>query len=237
MVFGMFLLNPARKYGFRKLYFTKILRIATAFLFWATFYPLVSMGILWLRGGEMSGHSVLHVLVLGILGGHYHMWVLFMISGLYIVTPFLRLIAKDEKLTIYFLVLSLVFVFGTNMINLLLPHPKAFQHLLNRLDVNLVTGYSGYFIWGYWLSKHRLFATARKTIYCMGLFAAVGTAGLNGLAGYHFDITGTWMYDNLLPNILLMATAVFVFCQYYYHEKQLSPQWQKGIALVGRWSF
>lgn len=71
----------------------------------------------------------------------------------------------------------------------------------------------------------------------MGLLAAIGTVVLNGLAGYHFNVAGTWMYSNLLPNVLMMATAVFVFCQYHFQDGQLSTQWQKRIGLFGRWSF
>ena len=237
MVSGMFLLNPEREYDLKKLYFTKILRIATAYLFWAAFYSIVSLIGALVRGDMPGGHGYLYIFAREIIGGHFHLWFLFMISGLYIVTPFLRLIAKDDKLTGYFLALGLVFVYGANMFNLFPPMRKLIAITITRLDVQLVAGYTCYFIWGYWLSRHSLPTIARKAIYVMGLLSAIGTVVLNGLAGYHFNAAGTWMFGNLLPNILMMATAVFVFCQYHFQGRQFSPQWQRRIALVGRWSF
>ena len=37
------------------------------------------------------------------------MWFIYMIIGLYMITPFLKRIVADEKLTRYFLILSFIF--------------------------------------------------------------------------------------------------------------------------------
>jgi len=234
MVSGMFLLRQEHEYDLKKLYFSKILRIATAYLFWATFYSVISLD----RTLEQcpNGHFF-YALAKEIVKGHYHLWFLWMISGLYIVTPFLRLIAKDEKLTIYFLVLGLVFVYGANMFNLFPPMHTLLAQTINRLNVTLVAGYTCYFLWGYWLSRHSLTLITRRIIYILGVGAAIGTVVLNGLAGYHFNFAGMWMYNNLLPNIMLMTTAIFVFCQYHFQGEGLSVQWKRIISLVGRYSF
>lgn len=148
MVSGMFLLNPEREYDLKKLYFTKILRIATAYLFWAAFYSMIPLISALVRGEMPAGHGYLYIIVRGIVAGHFHLWFLFMITGLYIVTPLLRLIVKDDKLTIYFIVLGLIFVYGTNMANLFPPMRKLVAITITRLNVQLVAGFSCYFIWG-----------------------------------------------------------------------------------------
>ena len=161
-----------------------------------------------------------------------------MISGLYIVTPILRQIAKDERVTIYFLGLGVVFVYVAETLNLFpLIIRNKFLAISNQLNVQLVGGFSCYFLWGYWLSRHILSPIARKTIYIMGLLAAIGTVVINGLAGYYFNVTGEWMYNYLLPNVLMMSTAVFVFCQYNFQCGELSAKWQSRIGLIGKWSF
>ncbi|MFR0798864.1 MAG: acyltransferase family protein [Oscillospiraceae bacterium] len=43
--------------------------------------------------------------------GHYHLWFLYMIVGLYLLIPLLRPIVQNETLTRYFLLLALVFTF------------------------------------------------------------------------------------------------------------------------------
>ena len=165
------------------------------------------------------------------------MWFLFIIAGLYVVTPILRSIVRDEKITIYYLVLGFVFVYGVNMAALLPPMRKLLAETVNRLDVRLVAGFPCYFILGYWFSRHTLSARARKTIYVMGGLAAVFTVVLNGFLAHHFDAPGEWLYGNLLPNVLLMSCAVFVFCKYSFTGERLSAKWKKRIGIAGRWSF
>ena len=235
MVSGMFLLNPRKEYDLKKLYSAKILRMATAFFFWSTFYSIVYLLALRSGNGNRYGHDDLYIFVRGVLFGHFHMWFILMISGLYIVTPVLRQIAANEKITLYFLVLGLGFVCVPNMLQLFPPARRLLGSTISRLEVNLVAGYSCYFMLGYWLSTHPLPAAARKAICILGILAAIGTVVLNGFMGYHFNVTGRWMYKNLLPNILLISVAVFVFCR--YHRWQLSASWQKFIGAVGRWGF
>ena len=89
MVSGMFLLNPEREYDLKKLYLSKILRIATAFLFWASFYLMVVLIVTSVQGKPSSGeYGYLYIIMQEAAGGHYHLWFLFMIAGLYMVTPF-----------------------------------------------------------------------------------------------------------------------------------------------------
>lgn len=240
MVSGVFLLDPEREYSLRKLYGVKIVRIVTAYLFWATFYSFAMLGVSWLRGEAIFDRHGVYRLLEGIVKGHIHLWFLPMIAGLYIITPFLRRIVRDEKLTVYFLVLSFVLVFCRNTLAMIPPVGKVLALTTDRLDVTLVAGYSGYFLWGYWLSKHRLPAAARKVIYLLGVLGALGTAAINGYLGYHFDKAVAWIFHNLALNIMLPASAAFVFCQYHFDsamQDRLSPKWTETIVNLSRWSF
>ena len=237
MLSGMFLLNPARNYTIKKLYFQKIPRMMTAFLFWSTFYAVIPL-IKNLHDNIVSLNcNLLYPLALEITNGHVHLWFLFMISGLYMITPLLRNIVKDEKLTIYFLVLCLVFVFITNSLNQISFLPKSLILTMNRFNVKLVSGYSGYFVWGFFLSQHQLTDRTRTIIYIIGFISALLTAALNGFAGYYYNTPGKWMLANLSINILCMATAVFVFFQYHFQDVRFSHQTQKFLVLLGKWSF
>ena len=231
---GMFLLNPNRDYTFKKLYFSKIPRMMTAYLFWSAFYAIVSLGIKMHNGSPLYGYELLYSFAQRLLSGCIHLWFLFMISGLYIITPILRNIVKDEKLTVYFLILSLLFVFSVTSLNLL-PQLRRFLALtINRFEVKLVAGYSGYFVWGYYLFQHQLTTKTRIIIYSVGMIATFTMVVLNGLAGYHFNTPGEWMLKNLSLNTLCMSTAVFVFFQYHFQDVHFSPQTQRVLALLGK---
>ena len=103
MISGALFLNPKRKVTVYHLWSKKIPRILTAFLFWSVIYALYN----YLTRSNWS----LHTFLMAILTGYYHMWFLFMIIGLYLVTPLMRKIAEDRRMLNYFLVLSMIFGF------------------------------------------------------------------------------------------------------------------------------
>jgi surface polysaccharide O-acyltransferase-like enzyme len=167
------------------------------------------------------------------------MWFLGMISGLYLITPFLRRLVRDEKLTGYFLLLAFIFVFGANAVHKL-PGSAVVKWLcmiIDTMEVRMVAGYSVYFVWGRWLASHELTSKMRKLIYILGIAGALVTIAGNGMIGWYLNETGTWTYDNLLPNVFLTATAVFVFCQYNFRAENFSEKGRKLVGLLGKWSF
>ncbi len=75
-----------------------IIRIMRVFLFWSTLYSVVffhSDGILTMAGNVVRGYS--------------HLWFLYMIAGLYLITPILRQIVTNEKMLKYLIALGAFF--------------------------------------------------------------------------------------------------------------------------------
>ena len=230
MVSGIFLLNPGNAYSLKKLYFSKILKIAIIYLFWSLFYAAVFV----IQGKIRSGQDVsISLFAEKVLNGEYHLWFLFVICGLYMVSPVLRLIVRSENVMVYYLILSLVFVFGVHMLDLFPFSRKIADLSIRRFDVSLVTGFSGYFVWGYWLSTHKLGRNVRRIIYLAGIVAAVGTTVFNGVTESCFRTPDGYFF----PSILAMATAVFVFFQYGFQGTSMPQRRRKLISLVGKWSF
>ena len=79
-----------------------VARIATVFLFWSGCYALIDL---------VFRHAPLSVVLSQFITGHYHLWFLYMIVGLYLLIPLLRPIAQSETLMRYFLLLALIFTF------------------------------------------------------------------------------------------------------------------------------
>lgn len=235
MLSGSFLLDPDREYTLKKLYGVKILRLAAAYLFWSVFYVIADyfLARLFDPGAKLTWSRFFT----DVIDGKYHLWFLPMMAGLYVVTPILRHLVENERLTVYFLVLSLLFVFVIQTFDLIPFFHDTLTVNVDRLDIKLVAGFSGYYVWGWWLTRHELKPAVRKGICLAGLFAVLATVAVNGLTGYRLHRAEEWLLGSFSVNTLLAATAVFIFCRYHFRNKRFGPGARKLTGLLGKWSF
>lgn len=147
MISGAIFLNPRKELTIKRIYSKYILRIIIIILFWGLLYAAISS-----PPTELSLVSIWQFTKVVLLG-HYHMWFLYMIIGLYIITPLLRCITHGEQLTRYFLAIALI-------INSIIPFVTAFEHfgiindINDKLLLRLPIGYSLYYVLGHWLNSH-----------------------------------------------------------------------------------
>lgn len=139
---------------------------------------------------------------------YFHLWFMYMIVALYLVTPIFRVFvqrAKPETIR-YFLLLWFLISF--------IPVINHFTALDIPNYVKAASSYIGFFVLGYYLNTYGMKKTMRRSIYILALLGfvitAVGTfyatAGNNG----HFD--GIF-YDYYRPNVILEALGVYLFFQ------------------------
>ncbi len=235
MISGMFLLNPEKEYTIKTIFKKKLLRIALAFIFWSIFYAFIRII------GEIYHESNIKTIFLlfieRIITGPFHFWFLFMISGLYIVSPFLRLILKDKLLTKYYLVLCIIFIFLFNTINLFPSLSNILSKTINRMDIKLMSGFSSYFVLGYVLSTNNISKKFRRIVYIMGIFSLFLTIFINGYISYKLNVPGMWMYDNLSLNVFMMTISIFIFIMYNFKNIKMSLFFSKIIYILGKYSF
>lgn len=234
MISGALFLDNAKPLSLGKLYGSSLKKLVTAFLFWSFIYALekLLMGEGLREAGEM------------LLQGRYHMWYLFLIGGLYILTPLLRKITESRQLTEYFLgAFFLLRIFLPGMISFLryvnLPH-TAF--LLDTLSTQLVTmefGFTGiytfYYVLGFYLAKYEISPRWRKASWAaaIGAYAvAVGflfrNARLTGSGSKPFDYT-------LLA--LAMTVGLFLFAKYVLGTKTLKEKTVQRIRILSKYTF
>jgi len=174
MLSGALLLQPSKLNEPLRVFFKKRLdRIGLPFLFWGIAY-FAWRGFV--NGETLTFDSVLH----GILTGPYlHFWFLYLITGLYLITPLLRVIVAyaEWRVIRYFLWL---WVIGTAI----LPVLNMFEtsNLLSLVFV--MTGGVGYFLAGPYLLRIRprswfllLLFFAGTTWTIMGTYIVTGTIG------------------------------------------------------------
>ena len=223
-----------REITLSKLFKKSIFRIGTAFLFWSVLYAC------W-RFFVTHEKNSIREMVLSIIKGHYHMWFLFLIVGLYLVVPLLNKIVENQKLAVYFVVLAFLFAFLfpqiINVIGLKFEGPASIlNEFISKFRVEMVLGYAGYFVLGYLLAQVRINKRAEALIYVLGV---------GGLAVTFF--AGTWtakhqgstelFSDELTVNILMMTVAVFVFAKQHMNKPLKSEKATCVLSYISKCTF
>lgn len=203
MISGVLFLNPAKEQPLKKLYSKNVLRIVTITLFWGLVYAALNH-----PPADLSFESLYAFFRTAVLG-HYHMWFLYMIAGLYILVPILRCIAASPKTLDYFLAVAFV-------LNTALPFLTSFGHLslLTQLTDSMLfqmpLGYSFYFLLGYWLSQRAFTRREEIGIYALGIAGVVATVLLTLIASQAAGKSVFTYYGNFSLPVCLASVALFV---------------------------
>jgi surface polysaccharide O-acyltransferase-like enzyme len=198
----------------------KILRIICAIIFWTIIYNMFFPLVKYLFKDRNL------IILLGVIKslpgkiifgpGWYHLWYLYMIMGLYLITPIIiRFINNAQEEHIKY-ALILFFVFGTciqlyNTVNIIFDNIIAW---LPTSDLYFpfpeITGYTGYYIAGYYFSKYDTERRNKILLYIFAILSMLFTIlGCSLWSIYKNEPRGDFCGNNL-PNTMFIAFALFV---------------------------
>lgn len=223
-----------REQTLQKLFRKNILRIATAFVFWSVLYAC------WRYFVTHEKHSIREML-LSMIKGHYHMWFLFIIAGLYLIVPFLNKIVENQKLAVYFVILAFLFAFLfpqlTELIGLKYTGPSEIMNeFISKFRMEFVLGYSGYFVLGYLLSRMRINKITEIIIYLLGICGFVITVVVSARFA-RSDILTEIIFDELTVNILFCSAAVFVFAKQHLNKPFKKEKAVQALSFLSKCTF
>lgn len=234
MISGALMLDEDRPLPLKKIFFSSIPGIAVLLFFWSGVFAIGTKLLPPLTSGRVID---IHAFLAAFLNGHFHLWYLYMVFGLYLATPFLRKIARRENasLVLLFIAITLVTQFSQPLINGL---ARWFDPLffiitfLSRFRLHFFAGYIAYYLAGWYLVHIGL----QKRWQNYLLFAA----GAISLAGTILYVRLTGDYDNGYTelNLLVFLYSVALFNVVYHHLplREDSPL-KHIIILLSKMSF
>ena len=211
MISGALMLDKNYQFSTQKI-IKHIIRMIVFFVFWSVLYCFIFNIV----GSIIIKHESIDIIkIIGsLIKGPYHLWFVYLIIGLYLIVPLLRLWVNDtnKKYVEYFIILSIIFTYiipqiisiGSNYSNL-------FEHINDIIEKNLslkyVGGFTTYYILGWYINNYEL--KNKRIIYILGLFGVLitimGTYILSNTIGKALQ-----MYEYLYINVLFQTVAVFV---------------------------
>jgi len=199
---GALLLQPSKLTEPIGVFFRKRLdRIGLPFIFWgAIYFAWDFLVVNKINNQPITTTSIIQ----GILTGpYYQFWYLYLLLGLYLITPILRVVMANASRDLIKYILILWFLGAAIVPTIALVTPL-------HLDTNVltITGYVGYFILGAYLltvqisrSKLALYTAVGITLTAIGTYVIAATVG--GTEMYFFQ-------GYLSPTLILAACSLFL---------------------------
>lgn len=225
IISGYFLLNKNES---NKIFFQKRLRkIFIPLLFWSLFFSFWVILKSIVKDDVSSGFTT--VAKGWILGRpYYHLWYLFMIPFLYIITPVLRLIFKNASRIEIFM--FIILCFSLAILNTI------FANIISILDVvskeklftNTFLSYIGYFCFGGYVAKFNI--NIKNNLCLLILFSS----WLVTIFGSYF-FTYSYFYSYLSINTVLASIAIFFLVKNFFNRELGLSNFSKlsfGIYLI-----
>ena len=238
MLSGMFFLNPEKFIPTSNIIKKYIFRILLAIIVWGLFYQAYEIIGKFIFKNESITFKRIIVAFEKIPFGPpwYHLWYLYMLIGLYLLTPIYRIFVKnaEEKYIRYLLILF--FLFG-----LVLPFlKKVLLHFDSRLNINFeiseLINYSGYYFAGYYFSKYPINKNAKIGIYILGFLSFIFTIICTSYISIKNGEPNQYLYGNLLPTTMFEAFTIFLLIK-SIDEKEFPEKKAQIISEVSKSSF
>jgi surface polysaccharide O-acyltransferase-like enzyme len=230
MVSGALFLDPRKNTSLKKIFKKNILRIGIAFAFWSILYD--AMHYFYLHDHVFN----IKDFVRDFFYGENHMWFLFAIVGLYLLTPFLKLICANKKLMEYYLLLSIIFGVVIRTLQLF-PVFKLTSPMTIDAHLGFVMEYTLYYVLGYCMASTAVSSKYKKAIYAFGILGIGVTIFGTIFIAKSTSISALALYGNFTPNVAMVSIAVFAVIKNHVGKKTLTEGAKKRISFLSNHSF
>jgi surface polysaccharide O-acyltransferase-like enzyme len=201
MVSGALLLDPSRAESTASFFVKRARRILIPIIFWSALF----IGVSAIMGERLTLTKVTRLIWEG--RPWYHMWYLFMIIGLYAVTPVLRVFVARASTALRWTTIVLALALASAWDLQLSIESRSLPAILPTMFIP----YLGYYLAGYDLRR-----LAPVPIHSGLLWGAFGFGALITIAGTHALLEkhgttrlGLFLYEYLSPNVILMSFSIF----------------------------
>ena len=218
MISGALLLDPEKKEDIEFFYRKRIYRILLPILFWSALFLFWGFLKGVLNGQPPTTLSLVKKLLYGT--PYYHMWFLYMITSLYIFTPYLRKIvtASTEKELLF--LISVMFVYAAAS--------SAYRSIFSvrtMLFINWFLSYLPYFFLGYLIrqSRNRPRTVALWVMFLLSfVFTFLGCYFVSTSSGLRY---GLYFYGALSLTVIPMSISIM-----YLLKRWTSPVFNEKIT-------
>lgn len=219
MISGVLLLG--KDYALTTFLKKRVVRVVLPFLLWSVIYFLFKSDL------TQDLKSILLQFIKAMKSGvEFHLWYVYMILGVYLFVPIINRWTRTapKKEIYYFLSIWLLITF------IGLP---GFNKLFTRIDFRYFSGFIGYLVLGYGLTKANI--SENKRLFLLLLLAGnILTIVLSYFISASQGKFDGMFYHYLTPNVILSSVGLFLWIK---NTTIHHPLVAKGIAVISKYSY
>lgn len=223
-----------KKYELGEFLRKRFLRIVLPFLFWSMVYILFALNTKLIQNQNIT---TLEIITWGLnllrLGSSTHLWYIYMIIGIYLITPIISKWIQNckENEIVYFLI---IWLFA------LIMNQPILEKYNTEVDLSYFADFIGYLVLGYYLSV-KTFKYSKSVIAITAILFVVTGISVT-IAGTYFLTSddgkfNEYFYGYMTLNTLIVSIGIFLFFKYFNTTKSLKvidflSKYSYGIYLV-----
>ncbi len=215
MISGAFMLSPKYPHPPEKIFRHNLTKIFALLVFWVLFYGVIDT---FDKGGSVSG--LLSTPLLIFTKPHTHLWFLYVIAGLYVLTPPLRVFTQyaSQKMVLYSIALFVAFGLCLPTISHLLGTFAHFS-LYKNFTIHGLSSFVGYYLAGFYLSHYGIPRNFRKVLYAASAFFWVATLFASDYVSDLKNVPNEYFFGNFRPTTFLISASVFCLAREKFRNR------------------
>lgn len=230
MISGMIFLDSKKDITLKNIYSKYVKRILLAYIFWSTMYSIYNV---YTYGGDFI------TFITNIFSGHFHLWYLIMLIGLYIITPILRglIVNIDRRVTEYWLMLMGICTIILPLITKVSIIDTVLKSNIKNLNLNFLEGYIFYFVLGYYLNNFSINLKTRRIIYFITPVLVILSVLINNLSIVFLE-KRIYLLGPFDLSSFFISMSLFLLTKYNFININLNKyNLQKIILFISKYSF
>jgi len=211
MISGALLISSDEKETISSFYKKRATRIIVPLLFWTIFYQLW----VYINLGSLD----LYASARGIITGqpYYHMWFLYMMMGLYLITPYLNTFVSNATSNHLLSLIVILLVVASIEQSI-----TSIKGGVAQTFISMWPPYVGYYLLGYYLRANHL-ASKINNVRCLLLLYVLSASVIVILTVSLYPVLAEraypLMFQCLNPLVMIMAVSVFMLINTLFHSK------------------
>ncbi|MFA5905816.1 MAG: acyltransferase family protein [Desulfobacula sp.] len=197
MITGLLLLDPKKEDSLGSFLNKRFAKVIIPLVLWTVIYST--------KTSLETGQPLASLLRSAVSKpAYYHLWYLYSLIGLYLVIPFIRLATNTAPRKLIETYLLLWFIGSV-----IFPLSDKFLHLPVAINNQYFTGFIGYLVLGFYISKYKISFRLVYPFSLIGLLVTIfGTYFLTRQNLGHLD---EFFFDPVAPNIIIYSLGIFLF--------------------------